>query len=384
LIAELLPPNKRLQEGTLSENSAAYSEARQRLPLAAVEFFAESVCRSLIDRTPPWQGERRAFLIDGTTITLPPTSELARVFPPATNQHGETVWPVLLLLVAHELQTGCALPPELGAMYGPDNVSEARLAAALMRRLPACSLLLGDAGFGIFQVAWNVAQAGHTFLLRLSKSRFKALRRSATLLEETPAGTTWALTWTPSVKDRSALPELPAQAALEVRLHATPLPSGERLLLVTSERAWSSAEAAEHYARRYDIEHDLRDFKVTLAVEKLRARSAAMVRKELLCSVVAYNLVQEFRRQAAALAQLPPRRLSFTKVWTTFTCYLLRQPPGDAATWQARYNRALKVAARDKLPHRPGRSYPRQAHPRRSKSTKFQKTKPPAQPPPTK
>jgi hypothetical protein len=228
---------------------------------------AESVCRSLIDRTPPWQGERRAFLIDGTTITLPPTSELARVFPPATNQHGETVWPVLLLLVAHELQTGCALPPELGAMYGPDNVSEARLAAALMRRLPACSLLLGDAGFGIFQVAWNVAQAGHTFL---------------------------------SVKDRSALPELPAQAALEVRLHATPLPSGERLLLVTSERAWSSAEAAEHYARRYDIEHDLRDFKVTLAVEKLRARSAAMVRKELLCSVVAYNLVQEFRRQAAA------------------------------------------------------------------------------------
>lgn len=220
--------------------------------------------------------------------------------------------------------------------------------------------------------------------MRLTKSRFKALRRQATVLEETPAGTSAVLAWTPSAKDRSALPELPADATLEVRLHDAPLPSGERLLLVTSELSWATAEAAHHYARRYDIEHDLRDFKVTLAVEKLRARSAAMVRKELLCSVVAYNLVQEFRRQAAALAQLPPRRLSFTKVWTTFDYYLLRQPPGDAAAWNERYARALQVAARDKLPNRPGRSYPRQAHPRRPKSTKFQKTIPPAIPPPTK
>ncbi|MFO1064871.1 MAG: hypothetical protein U0892_13480 [Pirellulales bacterium] len=68
----------------------------------------------------------RAFIIDGTTITLAPTEELAKAFPPASNQHGESVWPVAQLLVAHELQTGCAVVPQIDPMYGPNNVSEAK------------------------------------------------------------------------------------------------------------------------------------------------------------------------------------------------------------------------------------------------------------------
>jgi hypothetical protein len=42
-----------------------------------------------------------------------------------------------------------------------------------------------------------------------------------------------------------------------------------------------------------------------------------------------------------------------------------------------RYERALAQAAKNKLPNRPGRSYPRRAHPRRQKSTKLMQTKPP-------
>ncbi len=32
---------------------------------------------------------------------------------------------------------------------------------------------------------------------------------------------------------------------------------------------------------------------------------------------------------------------------------------------------AIEMASKDKLPSRPGRSYPRRAHPQRPKSTKF-------------
>lgn len=91
----LLPDNKRVREGQLSDNSGTDSTARKRLPMTAVELFAQRVCESLIERTPAWLGDRRAFVIDGTTITLPPTSELGHVYPPAVNQPGETVWPVL-------------------------------------------------------------------------------------------------------------------------------------------------------------------------------------------------------------------------------------------------------------------------------------------------
>lgn len=367
----LLPDNKRLREGTLSETSGAYSEARSRLKLETVEFFANRVCNSLIEASPPWFEGRRAFVLDGTTFTLAPTPKLKAAFPPATNQHGESVWPVVLMLVAHELQSSCALPPELGAMYGENNTSEAKLAHKISGRLPPGSLIMADSGYGIFSVAHVMHGEGHSILFRLTKSRFKSLVRQATLVEEWEGHATYRLHWTPSAKDRQSNPDLPADASLDVLIHQVPL-ENETLYLVTTLQV-SSDRAGEFYARRYDVEHDIRDVKVTLDIENIRGTSVEMVKKELLTSLVAYNLVIQFRRQAAKLANVAPRRLSFTGVWNTFESFLLTQPPCSAAEWTFRFEAALKVASRDKLPNRPGRSYPRKAHPRRPKSTKFMK-----------
>lgn len=369
---DLLPDNKRIREGTLSENSGTFSGARTRLREDTVEFFANRVCDSLIDSSPLWLDGRRAFIFDGTTITLAPTDELRAAFLPAPNQHGESIWPVALLLVAHELHSSCALPPEIGAMYGENNSSEAQLARRLLARLPANSIVLADSGFGIFSVAYHTVQAGHAPLFRLTKSRFRSLRRKAELVDEFEGYATYRLHWTPTAKDHKANPDLPADASVDVVVHQVPLDDGGTLYLVTTLDV-SGERAGEYYSRRYDVEHDIRDVKVTLNTERIRAQSAAMVRKELLTSIVAYNLVVQFRRQAAQVANLPPRRLSFTGVWNTFESFLLHQPPCSAAEWLARYEKALQIASRDKLPNRPGRSYPRKAHPRRPKSTKFMK-----------
>ena len=368
----LLPNNKRVREGTLSHKSGAYSQARKRLPLEVARAFAERVSQSLIERSPPWFEGQLAFFIDGTTTTLSPTSELRHAYPPATNQHGETVWPVMMLMVANELRSGVALIPEFGAMYGPNNTSEARQAAAIGARIPAGSLVLADAGFGIFSVAHSLIGAGHDILFRLTKQRFKALVRRAETIHKTTRSAHYRLTWVPSAKDRKSNPDLPADARVEIYLHEVELDNGERLYLATTLNV-SSSQATEIYARRYDVEHDIRDMKVSLGIENIRAKSDEMVQKELLCSVVAYNLVIELRRGAAKIANVEPRRLSFTGVWTTMQAYLLRQPPCSAAEWVARYDRALRSAAQAKLPNRPGRSYPRQAHPRAPKSTKFMK-----------
>jgi len=369
----MLPKNKRLREGTLSETSGAYSEARTRLHVETVEFFAKRVCDSLINASPPWFDGRRAFLLDGTTITLEPTAALKTAFPPATNQHGDSVWPVALLLVAHELQSSCALPPEIGAMYGENNTSEAKLSRKMAKRMPPGSIVMADSGFGIFSVAQVMVNAGHSILFRLTRSRFKSLKRTATVVEQWDGHATYRLQWTPSSKDRQSTPDLPEDASLDVLLHEVPLESG-MLFLVTTIQVRSD-QAGRFYSRRYDVEHDIRDIKVTLNTENIRAKSVEMVRKELLTSIVAYNLVTQFRRQAAKLAGLLPRRLSFTGVWNTFDSFLLTQPPCSAAEWMIRYEDALKIASRDRLPNRPGRSYPRKAHPRRPKSTKFMKQK---------
>ncbi len=367
---DLLPDNKRVREGTLSFKSGAYSRARQRLSIETVQSFAQAVSQSLIDLSPCWREGLRTYLIDGTTMTLAPTSSLIEAYPPATNQHGETVWPVMMLMMAHELVSGCALIPEFGAMYGPKRTSEAQQAAAIAGRIPTGSLVLADAGFGIFSVAWAMIGAGHDVLFRLTKSRAGALIRRAEALERTAQGRRCRLAWNPSAKDRRTNPELPAQACLEVFLHEVELENGETLYLVTTMPI-SSETAAEYYRRRYDVEHDIRDVKVSMGIERIRAKSDEMVQKELLCSVVAYNLVVQLRREAAKVAKVPPRRLSFTSVWTTMQICLLQQPPCTWSEWQARYQRAVQIAATHKLPNRPGRTCPRRAHPRRPKSTKF-------------
>ena len=92
---DLLPDNKRVRDNTLSENSAAYARARKRLPLETILEFSEHVCNYLGQISEPVIDARRVFILDGTTITLPPTKALQEAYPPAPNQHGTSVcrWP---------------------------------------------------------------------------------------------------------------------------------------------------------------------------------------------------------------------------------------------------------------------------------------------------
>ena len=99
-----------------------------------------------------------------------------------------------------------------------------------------------------------------------------------------------------------------------------------------------------------------------------------MFQKELYTSVIAYNLVAQFRRQAAKLAKVKPRRLSFKDVRTTLKDRLLLQPACGVEQWLERYAEAPYRASQKRHPQRKSpRSYPRKAHPRRPKSTKFEK-----------
>lgn len=379
---DILPDGKRVRDDTLSENTSAYSKARQRLPLKTVFEFSHAVCDHLGRNSPSFFDNRRVFIIDGTTITLPPTPELQKCFPPAVNQYGRSIWPVAMLLVAHELQTGCALLPQIDPMYGDQRSCEAKQARAICPLLPEKSIILADSNFGIFSTAYYASEAGHDFLFRLTAPRFGALLKHATLQD---SGTNWesySVQWkiTRWVINRN--PDIPPKTAMEVIIHRVTMPSGESLYLVSSLKITGQC-AGELYLRRYDVEFDIRDVKVTMDTENIRAKSASMVMKELLTSIVAFNMVAQFRRQAARLAQVEPRALSFTGVWTSFQYGLLLKEPATQDQWHANYVKALISASRRLLPKRTKpRSYPRQAHKRAQKNTKYQKPRAQTEQPP--
>lgn len=372
---QLLPENKRTLEFSQSFNPSAYNTARQRLKVEQLEEFSSAICDHLASLASPIIAGRRVFIVDGTTVTLAPTPELRNAFPPATNQLGESVWPVAMLMFASELETGCVLVPQVDPMYGPNRSSEAKQCQKIVQKLPDGSIVMADAGFGIFSVAYYTRQAGHDFLFRLSQQRFNSYVKQATLRESGKNYQSYSFDWMPTVKDRQTNPDLPSDANLKVVLHCVTRENEEPLYLVTTLEA-TAKDAAQWYSRRYDIEFDIRDFKVTLDTENIRARSLEMVTKELLASVVAFNLTMQFRRQAAKLANVEPRRLSFTGCWLVFKDHLMLGQEESFEGWQTRYTRALIIAGQNVLPQRKKpRSYPRKAHPRRPKSTKFMKKK---------
>ena len=373
---QYLPDNKRVREGKLSLSTGGYSRARSDLPLEVVQWFRDQVSRSIIDASAGLLRDRLVFLVDGTTLALAAEKELQQAFPPASNQHGAGVWPIALLSVFHELGSGAALLPEIGAMYGDQAVSETELAQRGMARLPSHSIVMADAGLGIFGVGWHAQRWGHDFLLRMKKTNFQSLQKQATLYDEGKNHKSYTHTWVPTAKNRKTNPELPTDASLQVRLHEITVSESLTLYLVSSleDDAWSLADLFKH---RTHVEIDIRNLKVVLDTENIRAKKVDTFLKELYTSVVAYNLVSQFRRQTAELNDLPPRRMSFKRSWTTFQTFLLRHMHTEPGLWRAAFKRALRYGKQDKLPHRPNRTEKREAYRKRPKDLQFDKRKKP-------
>lgn len=371
---EFCPQNKRIDQATLSSQSSAYAGARKRLDLSVVTYLFNRITDSIVyPKLPLGHHPRKTFLLDGTTMTLAPSEELKRHFPPATNQHGEAAWPVMLLFVAHDLQSGCAVVPEVGRMYGGKGDSEALLADRIVGKLPRGSIVMADAGLGIFRVAYSCAASGHDFLFRLTADRFASMTKRATLISSRWKSKTWRLDWSPNSRECRRCPGLPADAKLRVSIHEVELDNGTKLFLVTTLDE-DSHTLSQRYAHRYDVEGDIRSIKVAMNVEQIAAKSKEMVLKELYTSLIAYNLVIQLRRQAAELAGVAPRRLSFQGVWDTYASLLAEDLLSrDAASCVEQFEAALTIASDQLIPNRPGRNYRRAAHPRRQKTTKWQK-----------
>ena len=140
--------------------------------------------------------------------------------------------------------------------------------------------------------------------------------------------------------------------------------SGQTLWVVTTLDL-PVEKLAALYARRWEIEADIRHLKQTLQADALRGQSPDMVLKELAMTAVAYNLVVQVRRLAAERAKVAPKRISFSAVRDLVRILLFAPKPRTAAEWVEWFERVVREAGRSKLPNRPNRSYPREVIPRR-------------------
>jgi putative transposase len=347
----------RAQQKRISRRTGGYSHARQRLPKLLCRQVAGELVRRLREILSPG-ATRPSYLLDGSSLELEASPSLRKAYPPAENQHGQAHWPVLRVVVLHDLETGLAEEPRWGAMYGAEAVSEQRLAEKAMDALAPDSIVVGDRNFGVFSIAWGAHQRGLAVVTRLTRERARKLAGGPIGEEgEQP------VKWIASRFDGRRQGGIAEGASVEGRLMAALIGRGkskEWLYLFTT-LALPREEVLALYGKRWRIETDLRSLKRTVRLHHVAAQNESMMEKELLTAVTAYNLVRAVIALAARRHNLSPRQLSFTFVLNVVNAAWNRlQSASDADAYQREVFSLLDAAAQGIHPkRRKPRSYPR-------------------------
>lgn len=302
---------KKVRSGNISRRTGAYSHARKRLPLELVEEASDHIFNTLCEAGGAEEG-RRYFIVDGLTLKLETTKELREAFPPSGT---DSMWPVLSVVVAHDAHTGVAARPVWGPMYGEKAINEVQLSRQLFERMPRGSIVIGDRAFGIFSVVNAVISNGHDVVVRLKDERAK--RISGRL----PRGSAEEeVEWRASDLELRRYSELTGEERIRGRIITRKLKGkkangqAEYLRIFTTLVDVSADEIVDSYGLRWNVEIDIRDLKQTMKLNYLRSKTVDMVIKELHLAIIAYNIVNELRRQIARKSGDRPRDLSFTRV----------------------------------------------------------------------
>jgi hypothetical protein len=353
--------NQRMDEGRISTRTGGYCRARLKMP----KLVATDVCDHIFDQLQVLMREqlpdvgRPMFAIDGTTLRLQHRPELVKAFPPGSNQHGENHWPTMLLVAFHDVHTGLAMRPSWGPMYGKQAIGEQELAREALQRLPADAIVLADSDFGIFAFAEAVQQSQRPMIFRLTTARAQKVMGDRGLRP----GRRRKVKWEASRWDRKAHHDLPEGAFVEGWVIACRNPSrqGEMLFFFTTLDVKPKRILAL-YKLRWNIETDLRSLKRTVNLHQLTSKSQAMVEKEVLMAICAYNVVRAVQYLSALAAGLTPRQLSFSAAQdAVMAAWPYLQRASSPTEFRQEVQRLLLVVAQTKLPERSRkRSYPRE------------------------
>src|SRR3984957_12725866 len=339
----LLSQCKRVREKKIGLSTGGYCQARQRLPKLVVSRSMDELTERL------------------RSLQLEHEPELVKAYPPASNQHGKSHWPVLRIAVAHDLETGLAERPYWGPLNGSKAVSEQALADRVIQHLPAGSMVVADRNFGIFSPAYSAHRRQLETVVRLTAVRAKAL-----LGRPISRAGDYPVSWRASRWDgkKKGQRPWPVDATVPGRLIAWRVGRGKRKqwLYLFTTTSLPAEEVVALYGRRWLIETDLRSLKQTVRLQRISAQSAAMMEKELLVGVRAYNLVRAIMFQAAQAANIDPRQLSFTYARNiVLDGYPKALAAPGAKHQEQELERIIDLVARCRLPKRTKRrSYPRE------------------------
>lgn len=346
---------QRVAEG-LSANSvdtAAYCRARQRLPIEMVMALTRASGQLMSTQAPRgwrWRG-RVVKLVDGSTISMPDTPANQSWYPQPCSQAPGVGFPLARVLAVICLSTGAVMEAAMGACEGPGN-SELGLLRTLAAAFCAGDVMLADALFCNYFLIATLQAIGVDVLFEQHGGRITDFRRGHSL------GTRDHLVhWCkPAARPQWMTPEQYQAFPQTLTLREVQVEGRVLVTTLLDPHRVGKGELAELYARRWNVELDLRNIKTTLGMDVLSCRTPQMIVKEMWVHLLAYNLIRLLMAQAACIAEVHPRELSFKhtlQLWTEWTSRRPQSAPlrhtGDL----------FRLIAQVRVGKRPGRLEPR-------------------------
>ena len=337
-----------------STHTGGYCRARQRLPLDMVSVLAQKVGR-LVEQEQPsawaWRN-RRVYIADGTTLTMPDTPANQHTFPQQRGQQPGLGFPICRLVGITSLQTGALINAAIGRFNGKGG-DEQTLMRSIQHTFERGDLVLADAYFTTYFFIADMQKEGVDVLMEQNGAR----RLSTDFRRGKRLGHTDHLIHIHKPKKRPYWMSEEIYDTAPDSITLREFKAGHKIMVTTlsDSRRFAKAELKVLYQSRWQIELDLRQLKDTLGMNILSCKSPGMVHKEIWVYLLAYNLIRLIMAQSALLADLLPRQLSFKhslQLWLHVTTYI--QPLDDDIVKQLMF-----LIAQQRVGNRSGRVEPR-------------------------
>lgn len=293
----------------------------------------------------------RTLLVDGTTVVLPDTPENQRRYPQSRSQKPGCGFPLMKLVGLFDLRSGAWLAVAKGCKHD----GESTLARRLFRHLRSGDTLVADRGFCSHAMICELSALGVDVILRNHQSRRSDFRTGTRLGKGDHL-----IEWSRAPGSRHA--HLPPKLVLrETRLRQGRPGCRTREVILVSTFLCREEKRAEElgtlYARRWRVELYFDDIKTTMGMEMLRTKSPAMVCRELLLHMIAYNLV----RAVVARSGVDAAEASYKGTLDRIGAWqdVVMSAPGGKASARL-VGELLATVAEDTVRPRPGRREPRQ------------------------
>ena len=321
-VAKLIAFRASNDQSIPSSQTGAYCIARDKLDEDAMQRTLCQTGQDIEEAAPDqwlWIGHR-VISGDGTTVTMPDTTENQKEYPQLSAQKEGCGFPLLRMVVLFAISTGVVLQMATG-QYKGKLTAEVSLFRTIDEIIQENDVFLADRAYsGWFDIA-RLSKRGAHIVMRKHQMRKTDFRKGKRLGKDDhieswpkPARPAWM-----TAEEYATYPDSIEVREVRVRVE-TPGFRTKEVLVVTDlldSLQYSKKDLAALYRRRWQAELNLRSLKTVMQMEHLRCKEPHRVRNEIRAHMIGYNLIRQLMCEAAIKGNVQPWQISFKSTMQT-------------------------------------------------------------------